>query len=155
MGRSGAVAQSCTTRVDVVLIALREAAFRDDLPEVDRTISLYAESRHHRLVYPVLASIDLLQAEAPTRLDHLSAAQRRKILAVRYCVADTANQETTAFCHDRWLKDDPDLAFDVLYGVLFQRLEMETRIRQGLTISTGLSAMSGKLTTPATGLLTG
>jgi len=100
---------------EVVLTALREAAFRDDLPEVDRTISLHSESRHHFLAYPVLAGLDLLQEKSPTRLDVLNEAQRRKILAIRYCAADTPKQDATIWCHDRWLHQDPEPVFDVLY----------------------------------------
>ncbi|MDE0236022.1 MAG: hypothetical protein OXN95_02215, partial [bacterium] len=100
---------------DVVLTALRETAFRDDLPEADQTISLHSESRHHYLAYPVLASLDLLQGQSPSRLDALSDVQKRKILAIRYCVADTPKHDATSPCHDRWLDDDPDLVFDVLY----------------------------------------
>lgn len=104
-----------TEMADVVLTALREAAFRDDLPEADRTISLYSESRHHFLAYPVLASLDLLEAGLPSRLGEFNDEQRRKILAIRYCVPDTLRHESTAPCHDRWLDDDPDLVFDMLY----------------------------------------
>ena len=100
---------------DVVLDALRETAFRDDLPEADQTISLHSESRHHYLAYPVLASLELLQAESPSRLDDLSDPQKRKILAIRYCAADTPRHEATAPCHDCWLRQDPDLVFDMLY----------------------------------------
>ncbi len=100
---------------DVVFAALREAAFRDDLPEADRTISLYSESRHHFLAYPVLASLDLLRDGSLSRLDKLSDEQKRKILAIRYCVPDNPRHDATAPCHDRWLDDDPDLVFDMLY----------------------------------------
>ena len=100
---------------DLVLSALRETAFRDDLPEADQTISLRSESRHHFLAYPVLASLELLQAESPSRLDDLSDPQNRKILAIRYCAADTPRHEATAPCHDCWLRQDPDLVFDMLY----------------------------------------
>ncbi len=104
-----------TELADAVLEALRETAFRDDLPEADKTISLHAESRHHFLAYPVLASLDLLKAGPLSRLDVLNDAQRRKILAIRYCVPDTLRHEATAPCHDRWLHQDPDLVFDLLY----------------------------------------
>ena len=49
--------------VDAVITALREASFREDLPDVNETISLHSESRLHYLAFPVLASLDLLQAE--------------------------------------------------------------------------------------------
>ena len=104
-----------TELADVVLEALRETAFRDDLPEADKTISLHSESRHHFLAYPVLASLDLLKAGPLSRLDVLNDAQRRKILAVRYCIPDTLGHDATAPGHDRWLHQDPELVFDMLY----------------------------------------
>ncbi|MYI30700.1 MAG: hypothetical protein F4119_04980 [Acidimicrobiia bacterium] len=109
---------------DVALTALRDTAFRDDLPEADETISFHAESRHHFLAYPVLASLDLLQAESPSRLDELSGEQKRKILSVRYCVADTLRQDATSECHDRWLQQDPDLVLDMLYRCAVDALKV-------------------------------
>ncbi|WP_419925832.1 NACHT domain-containing protein [Candidatus Poriferisocius sp.] len=101
--------------VVAVLEALRTAVFREDLPDVDRTISLHSESRHHYLAFPVLASMDLFQADGPPRLEALSDAQKRKALAIRYCVADTSRQQATSQCHDVWLHQSPDLVLDVLY----------------------------------------
>ena len=101
--------------VDAVLVALREAAFREDLPDADKTVSLSSESRHHNLAYPVLASMNLLQTDDPTGLDALDDEQKRKALAIRYCVADTPRQGATALCHDRWLVQNPDLVLEVLY----------------------------------------
>lgn len=101
--------------VDAVLTALRGAAFREDLPDAEETISLSSESRHHNLAYPVLATMDLLQAGDPTRLDALDDEQKRKALAIRYCVADSPMQQATSPCHDRWLAQNPDLVLGVLY----------------------------------------
>ena len=101
--------------LDAVLVALREAVFREDLPDADKTIALRSESRHHYLAYPVLASMNMLQADSPTRLDVLDDEQRRKALAIRYCVADSAMQGSTSPCHDRWLSQNPDLVLEVLY----------------------------------------
>lgn len=101
--------------VDAVLTALRGAAFREDLPDAEKTISLSSESRHHNLAYPVLATMDLLQAGDPTRLDALDDEQKRKALAIRYCVADSPMQQATSPCHDRWLAQNPDLVLGVLY----------------------------------------
>ena len=100
---------------DVVLAALRETAFRDDLPQIDQTISLHSESRRPFLAYPVLASLELLGQGTLSRLDALNDDQKRKILAIRYCVPDTRRHDSTAPGHDRWLDRDPDLAFAVLY----------------------------------------
>ena len=101
--------------VDAVLEALRRAPFREDLPDVEETIALHSESRHHYLAFPVLASMDLFQADDPPRLEALSDAQKRKALAIRYCVADTSRQGATSQCHDHWLHQNPDLVLDVLY----------------------------------------
>ncbi|WP_420617801.1 NACHT domain-containing protein [Candidatus Poriferisocius sp.] len=118
--------------VSVVLTALRETAFRDDLPEVDRTLSLYSESRHHFLAYPVFASLDILLAGSPSRLDQLSDDQRRKILAIRYCVPDTLRHVSTAPSHDRWLYQDPDLVFDILYRCAVAALKSGDEYPPGL-----------------------
>lgn len=101
--------------VDAVLVALREAVFRGDLPDVDKTMSLSSESRHHYLAYPVFASMDLLQAGHPTRLDEVDDEQKRKALAIRYCVADSPMQQATSPCHDRWLSQNPDLVLELLH----------------------------------------
>ena len=118
--------------VDAVLVALREAVFREDLPDADRTISLASESRHHYLAYPVLASMALLQADELTRLDALDDEQKRKALAIRYCVADTLGQEATAPCHDRWLAQNPDLVLDVLYECAVAALRVGENYLPGL-----------------------
>ena len=101
--------------VDAVITALREASLREDLPDVNETISLRTESRLHYLAFPALASLDLLQADDPTRLDSVGDLQRSKVLAIRSCFADTTRQEATAQCLDRWLQQQPNLVLDVLY----------------------------------------
>ena len=62
--------------VDVVMAALRDAALRDDLPEVDQTVSWSLESRHSLLAFPVLASLNLLDREDPALLEALPAARK-------------------------------------------------------------------------------
>ncbi len=101
--------------VDAVLTALQGSVFREDLPDAETTISLSSESRHHNLAYPVLASMNMLQTDSPTRLDALDDERKRKALAIRYCVADTPTQDATALCHDRWLSQNPDPVLEVLY----------------------------------------
>ena len=121
-----------TSLVDAVFAALRGAASREDLPDADKTISLHSDSKHHFLAYPVLASIDLLQADDPTRLDALSDHQTRKILAIRYCIADTPKHEATSWCHDHWLHQDPDLVLDVLYKCAVAALKAGEEYLPGL-----------------------
>ena len=101
--------------VDAVFAGLQGALLRDDLPETSETISLASESRYHFLAYPVLASMNLLSQDDPAGLDAVEDSQRRKALAIRYCVADSAMQSATAPYHDRWLDEDPDLVLDVLF----------------------------------------
>jgi hypothetical protein len=98
--------------VDAVMAALRDAVLRDDLPEVDQTVSWSLESRHSWLARPVLVSLDLLDRDAPDRVDALSQAQKRKALAIYYCVP---HGTSTPRWHNRWLRDTPDLVLDVLY----------------------------------------
>ena len=98
--------------VDAVMIALRDAASRDEVPEVDRTVSLSLESRHSWLARPVLASLKLLDKEDPERPDPLTEAQKRKALAIYYCVPH--GTETPRW-HHRWLEMNPEMVLDVLF----------------------------------------
>ena len=98
--------------VEAVLAGLREAVTRPDVPEVERTISLHAESKHSRLAYPVLASLHLLDGEDPERLDGLEDARKRDALAIHYCVPVGP---ASARWHDRWFETEPELVLDVLY----------------------------------------
>ncbi len=98
--------------VDAVTTAIRDAVFRDDVPGVDETISLHAKSRHSWLAYPVLASLHLLDAEDPARLDGISEDRKRRALAIHYCVP---NGDEPQPWHDRWFQQEPDLVLEVLY----------------------------------------
>ena len=120
--------------VEAVMIALRDAALRDDLPEVDQTVSWSLESRHSLLARPVLTSLNLLDNEDPDRLDALQQAQKRKALAIYYCVPHGAH---TPRWHDRWLRDDPDLVLDVLYQCAV------ADVRAGKDIPSGLNELDG------------
>ena len=98
--------------VDAVMAAIRETVFRDDVPTVEDTISLHAESKHSWLAYPVLASLHLLSEEEPARLDAVSDDRKRKALAILYCVPSDGEE---AHWHDRWFQLGPELVLDVLY----------------------------------------
>ena len=120
--------------VDAVMAAIRGAVSRDDLPEVDQTVSWSLESKHSWLAFPVLASLDLLDKEDPTRLDGLQDAQKRKALATYYCVPRGA--ETPPW-HDRWLQQDPEMVLDVLYRCAV------AAIRAGQEFPPGLNDLDG------------
>lgn len=104
-----------THLVDAVMAGLQGAALRDDLPESEETISFRSRLPSSWVAFPVLASMQLLYEKDPARLDAISDKQRRKALAIRYCVANSAMQSATSPCHDRWLEEDPDLVLDVLF----------------------------------------
>ena len=98
--------------VDAVLVGLREAVTRDDVPAAEWTISLHLESKHSWLAYPVLVSVLLLDEQDPARLDALNEIQKRNALALHYCVPVGP---VSAHWHRRWFRDDPELVLDVLY----------------------------------------
>ena len=120
--------------VDAVMIALRDAALRDDLPEVDQTVAWSLESRHSWLARPVLVSLDLLDRDAPDRLDGLPQAHKRKALAIYYCVPHGTR---TPRWHDRWLRDNPNLVLDVLYQCAV------ADVRAGKDLPSGLNELDG------------
>ena len=101
--------------VDAVLSALRGTTFRHDLPELEETIKLRSESRQSWLALPALAGLELLNDDDPVLLDELDTAQRRKALAIHYCVPTPHEHEAATPCHDRWFEQDPELVLDVLY----------------------------------------
>ena len=98
--------------VSTVLAALGGAVTRHDVPSVAETISLHSESRHSWMAYPVLAGLHLLDPEAPERVDRLSDDQKRKVLAIYYCVARPDHRGRG--WHRRWLQRDPALVLGVL-----------------------------------------
>ena len=120
--------------VDAVMAALRNAVLRDDLPEVDQTVAWDLESMHSWLARPVIVSLNLLDNEDPDRLDALQPAQKRKVLAIYYCLQHGAN---TQGWHDRWLRDDPDLVLGTLYRCAV------ASVRAGKEVPSGLNELNG------------
>ena len=120
--------------VNAVMVALRGAASRDDVPEVDQTISWSLESKHSWLARPVLASLGLLDKEDSVRLDALPEAQKRRVLAIYYCVPHGSG---TPCWHKRWLQQDPELVLDVLYRCAV------AAVRAGKEIPSGLNELDG------------
>ena len=98
---------------DIALAGLRSAALRDDLPEVDETTKWHLESQQPSLALPVLASLQILDEEAPNVLDGLDAASKRRVLAI-YCWSPAVIHISTGW-YRRWLQQGSDLVLDVLH----------------------------------------
>ena len=104
--------------VDLVLVALREAVRRDDVPRAEETISLRSKSKQPWLALPVLASLSL-HGDDPAELDDLADSQKRNALAVYYSVRArmhvNSGYGSASHCHDRWFDQDPELVLDTMY----------------------------------------
>ena len=101
--------------VDAVMAALRDAIWRDDLPEAHETITWSFESKHSFLAFPVLASLELLSAQHPGLADTCEESRKRKALAIHYCIPSPLGHRAASQIHGRWLRQHPDLVFDVLF----------------------------------------
>ncbi len=100
--------------VDAVMAALRNAIWRDDLPEAPETISLSHESRCSFLAFPVMASLELLNAQSPTLVDECDDSIRRRALAIHFCIPKPLGHGAISPSFDRWVLQDPELVLDVL-----------------------------------------
>ena len=118
---------------DAVIAALRDAVWRDDLPEARETVSLSLESKHSFLAFPVLASLELLNAQDPALDDMCDDSRKRKVLAIHYCISKPLGHTAGSPIHDRWLLQDPDLVLDVLHQCAVAAL------RSGKTYIPGLN----------------
>ena len=97
---------------DAVMVALRGALWRDDLPGVDETISLHSQKRLPFLAYAVQASMHLLAA-GPEPAFALESARKEQALTLYYCFP--LGREETRECRDMWFRQDPDLVLDTLH----------------------------------------
>ncbi len=118
---------------NAVIAALRDAVWRDDLPEADETTSLFLESKHSFLAFPVLASLELLHGQEPRIVDECDDSRKRKALAVHYCIPKPLGHTAASPIHDRWLLQDPDLVLDVLYQCAVAALRSGETYIPGLT----------------------
>ncbi|MCQ3814736.1 MAG: hypothetical protein KTU85_10035 [Acidimicrobiia bacterium] len=121
--------------VDAVLTAFRDTLRREDLPEVAHTISLLHESRKSFLADPVLAGIDLMEREGPETLDGLTDSQKRKILAIYYCVPHTISAPRW---HSRWFEINPEMVLDVLFDCAVAKLRADKNTPYGLHVLDGV-----------------
>ena len=96
-----------------VMAALRGAIRRDDLPDVDTTISLRSQGQQPWLAEPVLASMDLL-ADDPQGINSLDEERTRRVLAIYYCWGTVIRGPSRA-CDALWFREDPSLVLGVLY----------------------------------------
>ena len=100
--------------LDTVLVALRDAPMREDVPSVERTAELIAESKHDWLAYPVLAGLTIRESESSLDDDTLlSDDTKRNTLAIYAAVALMPSQKPA--WPERWLSADPKLVLDVLH----------------------------------------
>lgn len=99
--------------LEAVVEALRNAPTRPDVPSVERTVELTADSKHDWLAYPVLAGLAIRQAEGSLDRSWLSVEQRRQAIAI----AATAllNPDKQPSWAVEWLHEEPALVLDVLH----------------------------------------
>lgn len=99
--------------LEAVVEALRNAPARPDVPSVERTAELTADSKHDWLAYPVLAGLAIREAEGSLDGSWLSVEQRRQAIAI----AATAllNPDQRPSWAVEWLHEDPALVLDVLH----------------------------------------
>ena len=94
------------------LQGLRGALDRPDMPEPDKILSLYSESRVHRLSVPFLAALHERDQEAPKSVDQLTRLQQRQALALHYCVPTDWGRRPAWY--DRLAQQSPEVAASVL-----------------------------------------
>lgn len=97
---------------EAVLAALREALWRDDVPDVNETISIASQSRRPYLAYPIHAGMHLLMDGCgPAR--PIGDTRKRRALAMYYLFPRYGRE--TRRCLAAWFQQDPALVLDVLH----------------------------------------
>ena len=99
--------------LDTVLVALRDAPMRDDVPSAERTAELIAESKHDWLAYPILAGLAIRESGSSLDDTPLSDDIKRNALAIFAAIYLVRSQKPA--WPDRWLRADPTLVLDVLH----------------------------------------
>lgn len=99
--------------LDAAMAALRDAPLRDDLPTVERTTDLIADSKHDWLAYPVLAGLAIRESDNSLDETLLSGDIKRKALAIYSGVALMPSDKPV--WPERWLQADPTLVLEVLH----------------------------------------
>ncbi len=99
--------------LEAVIEALRNAPTRPDVPSVERTAELTAESKHDWLAYPVLAGLTIRETEGSLAQSWLSADQRRQAVAIAATALLKTDQQPSWLVD--WLNEDPAFVLDVLH----------------------------------------
>ncbi len=97
---------------EAVMAALRGSLWREDLPDVDKTISLFSQSKRPYLAHPVHAGMHrLMDGCEPAR--PIEDTQKRRGLAM-YFLFPRFRPEPRG-CLEAWFHQDPVLVLDVLH----------------------------------------
>ena len=120
--------------VDATKAGLCASLTRDDVPDVDETISLLYQSRLPWMAFPMLAGLRILDDEDRASVDELDDGLKRRALALHYCVR---RGDRRPLWYDRWLQQDTDMVFDVLERCLV------VGVRKGDDLPAGLSDLEG------------
>lgn len=91
--------------------ALAEAVFVAELPTVDETISLSAQSQHAWAAWPLFAGLQLVERHEPDRLELLDDERKRQVVATYFCVPNSLDRPPPWL--QRWSAGDPELVSDV------------------------------------------
>ncbi|MCY3961485.1 MAG: hypothetical protein OXG34_07430 [bacterium] len=120
---------------DAVILALRGAIWRDDVPDAEETISLILDSKFSWLAHPTLASLDLLYKEDPAYLEELDDTLKRKALAIHFCVFShlnfLPNRHSPWF--DHWMEQEPSLVLEVLFECAHAAMKAGEQFLPGLS----------------------
>ncbi len=98
--------------IAAVTNALIATVFGAELPAVDETISLRAESKHAWVAWPLFAGLQLAERNHSERLDRVDDERKRRVIATYFCVPNSLDRSPPWL--NRWLTVDPELAGDVL-----------------------------------------
>lgn len=97
---------------EAALLAVRNAPFRADVPTVEETLDLSANSKMSMLNYAVLAGLDVIGRISPNKLIELTDDQVRNLTAINLC--SSANRGTDPAWYCDWIESRPELVEDVL-----------------------------------------
>lgn len=103
--------QGDSESADLVTDALAAVVLNADLPAVDETISLLAQSKHAWVAWPLFAGLQLVEDDEPERLHRLEDERKRRVLATYFCVVHSLDRAPPWL--QSWIADDPDLVADV------------------------------------------
>ncbi|WP_420611893.1 hypothetical protein [Candidatus Spongiisocius sp.] len=121
--------------VEMVTSALERAIWRDDLPSVSQTISWHSQTRRPYLAWPVAVSLTRLGGDSEG-LGRVDADRRRRALALAFTSPMIPGASESSYL-SHWLKDDPDLVFEVLTRCAI------AGIRNGDSVIPGLYHLGG------------